>query len=172
SPATAPPTPCPRAPISDETALVPGVGHLHAISVLPDDSVLLLQNDPDLLCSKIHRYVVPQIRETISLEAVLEEKLDDVPPVQYHIRVHDMVFVPGPDAPRGAWRGTLMVAATNGIESFAITLASEFDRFVWRLGDEHYPMRRFTGKGLIADRGEAYYDHGQNWIPLTPHRRP
>ncbi len=37
---------------------------------------------------------------------------------------------------------------------------------------KYFPLRRFTGKGLVESEGTVYYDLADRWLPLTTQRRP
>jgi phage tail-like protein len=67
----------------------------------------------------------------------------------------------------------LVVAASEGNQAYAFTIAqTPNEQLTLEPLPEYLPMRLFGGKALVAAGGEAYYDFGDGWIPLTAQRRP
>jgi phage tail-like protein len=62
---------------------------------------------------------------------------------------------------------TLYVVDAGGNQSYAFRLTLGDAGPSLTLRPDYYPMRLFRGKGLIAAKGEPWYDFGDGWIPLV-----
>ena len=92
---------------------------------------------------------------------------------------HDMAFAPAPSSPPGLVTGVLFVSDIVGNQSFAFSLSTgirgttEAASLDIEALASYYPMRQWAGKALISGiDGEAYYDLGDGWLPLTELPRP
>lgn len=157
----------PPAPITAELALpLPDVEAPQAVEALPDGSVLVLDNPAALPYSIVHRYRLDGTRSAVALDAALSPPGGSALP----LRGHDFAFVafePLPSPPTG----TLYVAAADGNQAFAFDLTTA-PTFQLALRREFLPMRRFSGKALVAAGGAVYYDVGERWIRLGAHPNP
>ena len=157
----------------------------HAIEALPDDTVLVLSGTTlageDR--STVYRYRVSEAGDLrgplgeVSLVSVLapegaapgEDPESDGEWADW--RAHDMAFVPETAGVTELFRGPLYVVGTDGNQAYALHLTGEADDLTARLVPEYLPLRRFSGKGLVAGDGAVYYDLQDRWVPLAPRRR-
>lgn len=127
-----------------------------ALTVLPDDSVVVLEPDPAAGTTRVHRLQdgVPGV--PVSLPGVIEPLLGEA-----ELVAHDLAFVPSPEPPRpGQVAGILYVVSDEGNQSYAFDLAADLDgTFELTALDAYLPMRRFAGKALVEGGGEVFYDH-------------
>jgi len=168
-------TDCPPAvPISEQSALLLGdVESPIAVEALPDGSVLVL-DDPTLpACSVVHRYRLDGTHFAVALDASVDSSSsaddgDAVPALP--LRALDLAFVR--DAAGRPLTGTLFVAGVSGNQAFAFRFASQEDAFALTLNRAYLPMRRFTGKALVASADRVYYDMDERWIALGEYPSP
>jgi phage tail-like protein len=127
-----------------------------ALTVLPDDSVVVLEPDPPAGTTRVHRLQDGIAGEPISLREVVGDLLGEAELVG-----HDLAFVPSPEPPGpGEVAGTLYVVSDEGNQSYAFNLAADVDgTFELTALDAYLPMRRFAGKALVEGGGEVFYDH-------------
>jgi phage tail-like protein len=62
---------------------------------------------------------------------------------------------------------TLYVVDAGGNQSYAFRLQLGDAGPSLKLRSEYYPMRLYSGKGLIAATGKPWYDFGDGWSPLV-----
>ena len=126
-----------------------------SIEGLPDGSVLLL--DPGVAGSS----AVLRFRGA--------ERIDfPLPAGQFDRSGHDIAFLPAAGAGESL-AGRLLVADSAGNQAFAFLVSAAGDQVT--ATREYYPMRMFTGKGIVAAGGTAYYDMGDRWLALLDHRQ-
>ena len=146
-----------------------------AIEALPDGSVLILESDPDLSYSTIYRYRFGRLLNLFSLEKVLEEFMDvpspDAPAISSDVKGHDIAFVSSLNE-SGYVTGTLYIADIDGNQTFAFALKAIEEDLDLQLLGKYFPMRRFSGKSLVSDGENVYYDYQERWFPLIEHKRP
>jgi phage tail-like protein len=145
-----------------------------SIEALPDGTVLILDWDRDKQerFSKIYRYSLGTLLEEFSTEAMLS-LIEIEAKAEFRLVGYDIAFVPEHlDSNGRKLRDRLYVAADDGNQTYAFSLCDEKDQPEWQPVDEFFPMRLFGAKGLVAAGTEAYYDFGENWIPLTAQNRP
>lgn len=159
-----------------------GVPSAVAVAALPDGSALVLESDPALSFSRVHRFDGAGRLAEVSLEAILGSVLaPDASPAARHVAGQDLVFVEGaPPAPgeRGL-RGRLYVASRGGRQAFAFDLTAGTsgagDDLSLTPRPRLFPLRDFGGKALLASPGsggegpiDVLYDFGERWLPLAP----
>jgi phage tail-like protein len=167
----------PASAITADLALaLTGVVSPVAVEALPDGSVLVLDRPPLLAYSIVHRFRLDGTRYAVALDASLNPPVDaadgsdpGVSPLP--LAGHDLAFVAAEPPPRPL-TGELYVAAAGGNQSFVFDFESVEDGFKLELRREYLPMRRFTGRALVAAGGRAYYDYGERWIALAPQPHP
>ncbi|MBW3543968.1 MAG: hypothetical protein KY476_27275, partial [Planctomycetes bacterium] len=144
-----------------------------AIEVLPDGSVLLLETERGLGHSRIHRLVAGEIANVVSLAGALSDVLEDSSHAAgaADLRAHDFEFLPAHGATPGEARGTLYLIADDGNQAFAFDLDARGDQFRLTPGQRYLPVRRFSGKGLVAGGCEVFYDSDELWLPLAEQPR-
>ncbi len=81
---------------------------------------------------------------------------------------HDIAFLPATGADESV-AGRLLVADSAGNQAFAFLVSAAGDQVTPTR--EYYPMRMFTGKGVVAAGGTAYYDLGDRWLALLDRRQ-
>ncbi len=167
----------PPAPITSDLALdLDDVLSADAVEALPDGSVLVLDNPPLLAHSIVHRYRLDGTRFAIALDAALDpsaavaDEVSGAPP-PLPLRGHDIAFVP-PAKPERPLTGVLYVAGSAGNQSFAFDFKSVEDGFELALRRDYFPMRRFTGKAIVAAGRRVYYDFDERWVALAEHPNP
>jgi phage tail-like protein len=160
----------PLPPITSDLALsMTGVESPVAVEALPDGGALVLDNPPSSAHSIVHRFRLDGTGFSVALDASLNPPADGpldegTPPMP--LRGHDIAFVAAEPPPRPL-AGVLSVAAADGNQSFAFEFKSEEDAFGLTLSRDYFPMRRFSGKALVAAGGRVYYDYGERWIGLA-----
>ena len=147
-----------------------------ALEALPDGSVLILESDPALAYSVVYRYRFGEVLGEQSLEFGLEAFIDQEPtpehPQPEALQGYDLAFIPNRSPGAGRVTGTLYIVASDSNQAFAFRLEADDDLFALDLVDQYLPLRRFSGKALVAYRGTVYYDLGQRWMPLVEQPRP
>ena len=160
----------PPPPITSELALtMTGVEAPIAVEALPDGGVLVLDNPPSLAQSIVHRFRLDGTSFSVPLDASLNPPASGSPDegaLPMPLRGHDIAFVAAEPRPRPL-AGVLYVAAADGNQSFAFEFKSAEDAFELTLRREYLPMRRFSGKALLAAGGRVYYDYEERWIGLA-----
>ncbi len=134
-----------------------------AVETLPDNSVLLLENSADF--STLYRTRGGQlIGEPFSFEDLLEDLLDEAvksaDPAAAHLHAHDIAF-----------NGDLFAVATDGNQAFRLTATLTDDDQQFELTQNYFPLRRYSGKALVAHADKVYYDLGERWLPLVKQPR-
>lgn len=155
-------------------------GDAVAITALPDGSVLILESDPALSHSIVHRYsFAERWGEPLRLDEVLIASADvAAPPEDSLLWGVDMAFVPespemGGQQATSTASGTLYVAASDGNQAFAFSLRAEGESWELAAQPRYLPLRRFSGVGLVAGRTAAAYHTLQGqWLPLVEQPRP
>jgi len=122
-----------------------------AIIALPNGSILILDNEPHLNFSRIHHFQAGHklAEKTIQLKG------------------YDFAFLPHSEQ-----GGELFVVTEHGNQSFVFDLTITGKSLEIKRRPSYLPMRRFSGKGLVAAAGEVYYDFAERWLPLTQQFRP
>jgi phage tail-like protein len=174
-PLGAPPADCPPPmPISGQAALILGqVQAPIAVEALPDGSVLVLDDPATPARSVVHRYRLDGTHFAVALDASLDSSSSaddgDAAPA-LPLRALDLAFVR--DGAGRPLTGTLFVAGASGNQAFAFRFTSQEDAFALTLNREYLPMRRFTGKALVAAADQVYYDIDERWIALGEYPSP
>jgi len=165
-------------PLTTDLAAAIAAADPVSIEVLPDGSVLILDNPPGADYSNILRYVAGALNGTpTSLSGVLQpytaapdsataNALSD------SVRGHDISFVPAATPVTGAPLGQLYIASADGDQTFAFDLYIKDAGYLLTLAERFLPMRFYSGKALLADSGKVYYDSGDLWIQLAEQPRP
>jgi phage tail-like protein len=87
-------------------------------------------------------------------------------------QAYDVAFVPGSPGPAQSVRGTLYVVGRDGHQAYALHLSGDTDELTVSPKSQYIPLRRFSGKGIVAAGGDVYYDVDDRWSPLTAQPRP
>lgn len=144
-----------------------------SIEALPDGTVLILDRNRNPLerYSKIYRYRLGTLIEEFSTES-MRSLIEEEAQADFRLVGYDIAFVPEHlDRNGRKVLDRLYVASDDGNQTYAFSLCDEKDLPEWQPVDEFFPMRLFGAKGLVAAGTEAYYDFGENWIPLTTQNR-
>lgn len=166
-------------------APLPAALRPHAIETLPDDTVLVLsgttlEGDDRPTVYRYHPSEMGTLRGPLGRVDLDAELAPDAPPGEEgpdgdgtwaDWRAHDVAFVPGTAGVTELVRGTLYVVGADGNQAYALHLTGVADDLTVRMVPEYLPLRRFTGKGLVAADGTVYYDLTDRWVPLSPQRR-
>ena len=167
----------PRPPIVTELSLFLAAADAPiAVEALPDGSVLVLDRPAGLPHSIVHRYRLDGTHFAVPLETSLDisaaaggDTSGELPPLP--LVAHDFAFVPAATTQRPL-TGTLYVTGELGNQSFGFNFISQEDAFTLSLQRDYLPMRRFSGKALVAAGTRAYYDVGERWVALAAHPNP
>lgn len=143
-----------------------------AMTVLPDNSMLLMENDPSADFSSIYR-----LREgvpvgnpvSLSIGTALLEPADQP---GFRLLGFDFAFIANEQTPSGSRQNTLYVVGQNGDQAWAFTADFSSDQLSLTPLPEYYPMRLFGGRGLVVGASQVFYDSQSNWVPLVIQKRP
>jgi phage tail-like protein len=143
-----------------------------AIEALPDETVLVLDYNPSKDFSRIYRYRYGErLPDEISTQAILD-LIEEDDQTGFKLIGYDIAFVPE-HAERGRTvRDRLYVVGSDGNQTYAFRVCLRDGKIELQPLAEYLPMRLFGGKALVATDGGAYYDFGEDWIPLVQQRRP
>lgn len=141
-----------------------------ALDTLPDGSYLILEDNPGGNSIIYWLRGGTFIGEPVVLPA---DKLGFDETVT--LRSHDFAVSVAKDAD-GSERQIVFVVDPEGNQSFAFQITPDPLSLTdaWRLEPlkEYYPMRLFSGKGLVSGGNRVYYDSGHRWVPLVRQLRP
>lgn len=168
----------PQAPIATELSVwLAAVDDPIAVEALPDGSVLVLDRPSGSPHSIVHRYRLDGTHFAVALEPSLDTSAvaggdtgGETPPLP--LVAHDFAFVVPAGAQPRPVTGVLYIAGDLGNQTFAFTFTSQEDAFALSLVRDYFPMRRFTGKALVAAAQRVYYDFGERWVALAAHPNP
>ena len=160
------------------------------IECLSDGSLLVLDRKEGAAYSSILWYTVKTavtgglpagglvFMQEISLDCVLDYTGED-PGVlpgkkteDFSLIAHDFVFIPKHTENAEMVPDSLYVAEQKGNQSFAFTLNCADGAIRLEPRPDFFPMRLFNGKALAAASGQAFYDFGDQWVPLIAQPRP
>ena len=158
--------------------------HAVAIDVLPDDTVLVLESDPDDAFSHIAFYRFgQQVHAPVSLAVALslvphEERTN------FTVRGHDFAFVApsatesgigsadGGQTTESDVLGRLYIVGDAGKQCYAFTLVRQRQQLALQPLSSFLPMRLFGGRGLVVVGQQVFYDSQNVWLPLVEQPRP
>lgn len=178
--------PAQRPPCRDITldrALPLTTPHAVAVEGLPDDSVLVLESDPALVHSVLHRYRAGALVGSLSLERALLGRVagrPDRPLTASDLAIagHDLAFVPDQHVPEGRVQGMLYIVARSGNQAHAFRIDEAMPSPPAGIGGisqperQYFPLRLFSGKALVSAGNGAYYDIEDRWVRLATQPRP
>ncbi len=143
-----------------------------SLTVLSDNSVLLLESNPDWDFSLIHRIRdgIP-IGSPVSLK-VVTSLLDPSDQSGFRLLGFDFVFIASEQVFSIARKNTLYVVGQNGDQAWGFTADLSTDQLVLSPLPDYYPMRLFGGRGIIAGTSQVFYDSQSGWVPLILQKRP
>jgi phage tail-like protein len=127
------------------------------IEALPDGSVLILDSPPSLGYSQLYRY---RLLDLLGPPVPLNQ-LDLAEPSTYPLLGQDLAF----------FGGTLYVADSHGIQTFAFNYDSTTTAWATEPQTQFFPMLRFGGKALVTGPTGVSYDYDQLWAVLAPQPR-
>lgn len=149
-----------------------------ALLELPDASLLILDNPTGSSFSLIHRIADGSV---VGDPVALENALAPILPAASADRdllAHDFAYLPAsedaslePGTLTGTLTGALFLAAAEHSQSFAFALTVSNGKLSLTVCPRTLPMRRWSGKALVAADDEVYYDFEERWLPLTEHPR-
>jgi phage tail-like protein len=143
-----------------------------AMTVLPDNSVLLLENPPAADFSVIHRVRNgAELGRPVSLDC-LRDLLEPEDQDGFQLLGFDFVFIANEQTPGGTRENTLYVVGQNGDQAWGFTVDYSSDQLSLTPLQEYYPMRLFGGSGAIAGATQVFYNSQFTWVPLVMQRRP
>jgi phage tail-like protein len=158
---------CAPGTISNQAAVVlPGAVDPIVIAVLPDGSVLVLDNDPAQNHSVVRRYRDGLPAGVRALDHDLVELFEGGGLTTLKLRGRDLVFVLGSSTPRRT-TGTLYVAALDDMQAFAYELVATPDSLELRLIPRLYPLRQVAEHGFVHVEDRIRYGFGDRWVPLA-----
>jgi len=142
-----------------------------AIETLSTTDFLLLDTPDGSLFSTVYLFRGPQETNSADLGPELLGEVLESPSL---IRANDLAFTPGQSPKPGVISGKLYLAGENGDQAYALDLTAGDGSFELEFVREYYPLRRYSGLGLVCCGGWPHYDfQGQRWMPLSalPGRR-
>ncbi len=167
--------------ISLTTSSSPPMRNPIAIEALPDDTVLILDSNPDeknraASFSRIYRYQFgQQLGQALATELAMDSLIAENQGSAFRLIGYDIAFVPEQKDANGNIKvaDQLYIAAADGNQTFAFYLSQQNNELMMTPVLEYFPMRLFGGKGIVAAGGQVYYDFADIWIPLVsqPRRR-
>ena len=139
-----------------------------SIEALPGEEVLILDAGAPGGPSAVQRYRFSQAfgEPVIGDPAVPGAFLEPFP------LAYDFAFVPPVPAGADGTLGDLFVVGRDGNQSFHFVLRVTGDQLELDPAFDYYPMRLFSGMGLVAAGGQAFYDSNGRWVPLVQLDRP
>ena len=143
-----------------------------AIEALPDGKVLILDANPGQPFSQV---LVFEFGTQIGQPALPDRMAEEVevdPEKPFTLRAYDFAFVAQNDPADSQKLGQLALAAEEGNQTFEFELRFREGQFNLEPLLEYFPMRLFSGMGLVAAQGEFFYDSNRRWIPLRAQTRP
>ncbi len=163
-------TPCLLPATTRPDAALPVDDSAVAVAPLPDNSVLILTHDGPAGPARIDRLTDTgsPAGSTLLNGPVLERVVRRLP-----LRAHDMAVTAEADARPGHITGTLTLALQDGNQAVAFGLTADPDDFALTLKPLYLPLRRFTGKALVASGDAVLHDIDDRWFRVTamPRRR-
>ena len=142
------------------------------MTILPDNSLLLLVSDPASRFSLIYRmYNGMQVGDAVSLDCLLP-LLEPEDQVDFKLLGFDFAFIANEQTPAGTRANTVYVVGQNGDQAWAFTADYSTDQLSLTPLAEYYPMRLFGGRGVVAGSSQVFYDSQSSWVPLVIQRRP
>lgn len=147
-----------------------------AIEALPDGTVLILDRNPNPnekhQFALVYRYRFQEQLGPPAPAGSMAELIEEEQRGDFNLVGYDFAFVPEHASDDGKVLDRLYIVEENGNQSFAFTLSAKGNQLLMEPLPDYLPMRLFGGKGLVTIGDEAYYDFGDNWIPLMEQRRP
>ncbi|MGI9060607.1 MAG: phage tail protein [Ktedonobacteraceae bacterium] len=140
-----------------------------AIEELTDDTVLILDNDPREPSSLIYHYRFGrQVGQPVPLVVVLNQHVAGMSrDVQLH--AHDFAFVP---VHSSDLLGQLYCVDEKGKQCYAFTLSQHNQQLALQAVPAFFPLRLYSGRGLVVSEQGVFYDMEHTWFPLLEQRRP
>ena len=143
-----------------------------AIIGLGDDTVLILGFDAGDDVSTLLRYRGETLLDAVPLDPSV---LGGLLPDSSGLSALDMALVADTPQPGGRRAGTLRLMAADGNQAFDLRFdadaAAEGGALTLRLAPLYYPVRGFTGRGLVEAGSDTLYDLDTRWVPLTAQPR-
>ena len=148
--------------------------HPLAIEALSDDTILILDSNPDLSYSEVHRYCSGEHVGTESPGRKLGLNLDieDDNSDMYSLHGYDIAFVNHGENENNMVKGTVYIIGSDGNQTYAFTFVDNGDTFSLDLQPRYFPLRLFSGKALVSDGTTVYYDLQDRWLPVIERYRP
>lgn len=143
-----------------------------AIEALPDGKVLILDANPGQPFSQVLAFEFGTQIGPPALPDRMAEEIEVDPEKAFTLRAYDFAFVAQTDPNHPQKLGQLALAAEEGNQTFAFELRFDGNQFRLEPLLEYFPMRLFSGMGLVAAQGELFYDSSRRWIPLRAQTRP
>lgn len=136
-----------------------------SVAAISGDSFVVLDSDHDAGYSALLFYKKGQLVLKFLLDHILDDFIGEIPDKKqsHAILGHDIAFIPDGN---NRIPGKLYLAATDGNQAYAFEIKEIGDDFVVRLLPRYYPMRLFSGKALVSDGKNAYYDLKENWLRI------
>jgi hypothetical protein len=139
-----------------------------SIEALPDNEVLILDAGAPGGPSAVQRYRFGQaLGEPVIGDPAAPGAFLEPFPLAY-----DFAFVPLVPAGADGTLGDLFVVGRDGNQSFHFVLRVIGEQLELDPAFDYYPMRLFSGMGLVAAGGQAFYDSNGRWVPLVQLDRP
>ncbi len=138
-----------------------------AVEGLPDGSVLVLGMSPHGGHSVIQRYRDGALANHIDLSGGLLDRVLETA----QVIGHDLAFLAAPTGHPDEVAGELSLALEDGNQALVFGLEAFRDTLGLTIRPRYVPLRRYSGKALVAAVDAVYYDLGERWYRLTPQPR-
>jgi phage tail-like protein len=159
---------------------------------LPNGTVLILDAVPDGKPSVIWHYRFSEQLGRIVLDSPLTDRLEEPDPKCYFRPAYDFAFLPQPKSatqakPCGCRTeqpvattqsaepekiGDLFIVTGQGNQTIRFELRGTGEQIQLEPSLDFYPMRLFSGMGLVAGGEQVFYDSQRRWVPLVQQERP
>ena len=140
-----------------------------AVEGLPDGSVLVLGRSAEGGHSVIQRYRDGLLSNEVALAGgILARVLEDP-----RVVGHDFAFLAAASGHPDEVAGELSLVLEDGNQALVFGLEAFREGFTLTIRPRYLPLRRYSGKALVAGGDAVYYDLGERWYALTeqPRRR-
>ncbi len=143
-----------------------------AIVALGDDTALIMGFDGGSDISTILRFSSGSLLDAVPLDGAV---LDGLLPDAGGLSGYDMTLVSDALEAGGARTGTLRLIASDGNQAFDLRFhaapADVGGTLSLHMLPLYYPVRGFTGRGLVQAGADTLYDLGARYVPLTAQPR-
>ena len=163
-----------------------------SVEALPDGTVLILDVVSKGKPSVIWHYRFTERIGKFVLDEPLTTRLEETEPKLYFRPAYDLAFISQAkfatpatscgcsDEQSGAKTqptdpgkiGNLFIATGQGNQTIRFDVHGTWEQIQLEPSFDFYPMRLFSGMGIVAGGEQVFYDSQQRWVPLIQQERP